>query len=478
MNIHLLRLNNNFVFRALVLVVGFVLLFPKFPLMKVAGTFVAIRLEDIFIGLLVLVWFLVNVKKFPRILKLVISKAFLLYWIIGLLSLFSAIYITASILPNVGFLHWLRRVEMMILFFVAATTLTRREQLVWALKFFLVATFAIILYGFGQIYLKFPVISTTNSEFSKGQILTLTPDARVHSTFGGHYDLAVFLSFVLIMIIGFLISTKGIRDKLILIFCGILSFILLGMTAARVSFLATLVAISLLLFLQGKRLLIVGLIVVAVLLVGLLPELRHRLVATITVNLLQGGGPKYEPPPSQINIFTPDNSVSTEDKRPSIEEATASIPVRQSTLSADIAAGEPINTTELGVDRSFKIRFLVEWPRAIRGFVRNPFLGTGYSSLTLATDNDLLRSLGEVGILGTASLFMIFILVTKRFVSAAKSASSFERLYLICGLGVILIVAVTSTFIDLLESSKVAAILWTILGLGWAVSSNYKVQES
>lgn len=473
-----IKLNNDLVFKTLIFVLAFVVLYPKFPLFRVSGTFVAIRLEDVLIALLLLLWTTVNIRNLKKILNLVISKSLLLYWIIGLVSLFSAIFITSSISPNIGFLHWLRRVEMMSLFLVAATTLSRKDQLIWVLKFFSVVLVLVIVYGFGQVYLKFPVISTTNSEFSKGQILTLTPDARVHSTFGGHYDLAVFLSFAVLLLVAFVFFVKKFKDKVLLGTVGVLSFVLLGMTAARVSFAATLAAVGLLLFATGKKLLIVGLIVVAVLVVGLLPELRHRLVATITVNILQGGGPKYEPPPAEVNIFTPDNSVDFEAKRDSFEEATMSQTPRQSTISADIAAGEPINTTELGVDRSFKIRFMVEWPRAIRGFIKNPFLGTGYSSLGVATDNDLLRSLGEVGIIGTISLCLIFVLIGKRFITKIRHSDSFEKYFLICGLCIILITGVTSTFIDLLESSKVAAVLWTILGLGWAVSSNYRVEES
>src|SRR5205814_2283829 len=46
-------------------------------------------------------------------------------------------------------------------------------------------------------------------------------------------------------------------------------------------------------------------------------------------------------------------------------------------------------------DRSTSIRLNVEWPRAVRALTKNPLLGTGYSSITLATDNDYLRALGE-----------------------------------------------------------------------------------
>ena len=55
-------------------------------------------------------------------------------------------------------------------------------------------------YALGQQYLDWPVISTTNSEFSKGLILRLTPGARVNSTFAGHYDLAVFLAMAIVIL--------------------------------------------------------------------------------------------------------------------------------------------------------------------------------------------------------------------------------------------------------------------------------------
>ena len=42
-------------------------------------------------------------------------------------------------------------------------------------------------------------------------------------------------------------------------------------------------------------------------------------------------------------------------------------------------------------------------------------MGTGFSSITLATDNDFLRLLGETGITG----FMAFFLIFKRFVEKA-----------------------------------------------------------
>ena len=126
-------------------------------------------------------------------------------------------------------------------------------------------------------------------------------------------------------------------------------------------------------------------------------------------------------------------------------------------------------TTELGVYRSFGIRIDEEWPRAIRAFEKNPILGTGYSSITIATDNDYLRSLGETGLLGTMALLLIFWIIIKRFIKMVKSHTkgliSFTIVGLLCGLVTILM---TSIFIDVLESSKVAQLLWLSLGIGLA----------
>src|SRR3990167_10675400 len=69
--------------------------------------------------------------------------------------------------------------------------------------------------------------------------------------------------------------------------------------------------------------------------------------------------------------------------------AHAQVPVDEQTADALVPVAE---------DRSFNIRLKAEWPRAIRAFLKNPVLGTGYSSVGLAVDNDYLRSLAESGI--------------------------------------------------------------------------------
>ena len=73
-------------------------------------------------------------------------------------------------------------------------------------------------------------------------------------------------------------------------------------------------------------------------------------------------------------------------------------------------------------DRSTNIRLNVEWPRAIRAFSKNPLLGTGYSSISLATDNDYLRALGEVGFLGFISFSLIFVKLIEVLIKAYRKS--------------------------------------------------------
>ncbi len=463
---------NKWLFFSLILLTSFIILYPKFPLINIPGTYVAIRIEDLLIALMLLIWSFSNIRNLTILLSSTIVQAFLLFWFIGLVSIVSAIFITHSVQPHIGLLHFLRRVEMMSLFLVAATTLRSTQQLIFFSKAMLAVLILVIIYGFGQIYLGFDVISTTNREFSKGLILKLSPEARVNSTFAGHYDLAVYLSIVIIFLGTLFFQYQKIYSKFLVFISGLFSFVLLGMTAARVSFLATLVGLGFSLWLIRKRLLIVGLILASLLVIVAIPGLRHRLVATVTVNLLGGGGPKYNPPPQKINVFTPDTTVSWASKAAAIKENNNN--QKDSTLSADIAPGEPINTEELGVYRSFNIRTNVEWPRALRGFTKNPILGTGYSSLTIATDNDYLRSLGEVGLLGTLSFGLIIYIFIKKILRSFKKLENMEKKYIISILSVLVVYAITATFIDVLEASKIAAFLWILLGLSWSIANDYK----
>lgn len=437
----------------------FIPLYPKFPLFPIPGTYVSVRVEDVLIAIVVLWWVVAIYPSWRKVINFPISEAFFVFWGIGLLSLFSGIFLTQTVTPHLGILHYLRRVEVMILFLVALTTFESKKQLkVWLITM-VVVTAIIVLYGFGQKFLSFPVISTTNKEFSKGLVLVLSPDARVNSTFAGHYDLAIYLGFFMTVTTAVFFYFKKFLHKLLFFSASLLSFILLAMTAARVSFAAAILGILAVLMLLGQKKLILLLLALSLLAFVISPDLRHRTVGLVTVNLLGGGGPKYTPPPQKKN---PDKHFSVENAK----DGSASF----SGVPVDVAPGEPLNPTELGVYRSFGIRFDEEWPRAIRAFFKNPILGTGYSSIGIATDNDILRMFGETGIVGTVALGLIFVYIISKMVIFLKRATRQLTYYLMIGLlSAAASVLLTGLFIDILESSKVAQMMWLSLGVGFAV---------
>lgn len=436
----------------------FIPLYPKFPLFNVPGTYVAIRAEDILIAGVVVWWFLAVISSLKELFFQTITRLVLLFWAIGALSVLSGIFLTQTVVPHLGFLHWLRRVEVMMLFFVAMSAFTTIRQIKIFLGVMLFVTTIVVLYGFGQQWFHFPVISTTNREFSKGLILFLTPDARVNATFAGHYDLAAYLAVVLTLASSLILFFTSFFKRMAILLTSFLSFILLTLTAARVSFVAALIGVASVFWLIGQKKLILTLVGVVVFAFLISPELRNRTIATLTVSLLGGGGPKYVMPPQRpdaIGTFSIENAVTS--------SATSS------GVPRDIAPGEPVDTTELGVYRSLAIRLNEEWPRANRAFLKNPLLGTGYSSITLATDNDYLRSFGETGLLGTTALFLVWFLILKKMWLFLQISSKNLVFYLIAGLlSATLVIFANALFIDILESSKIASLLWLSLGVGFA----------
>jgi len=94
-------------------------------------------------------------------------------------------------------------------------------------------------------------------------------------------------------------------------------------------------------------------------------------------------------------------------------------------------------------------------------------LGTGYSSITLATDNDYLRLIGESGILGVLAFSLVILEIAGRIILFLKSKAGREEKLLIIGfVGASVGYFLNATFIDVFESSKVAFFFWIMMGVG------------
>ena len=465
----LLRKQQTGLFILTVVLAVFIPLYPKLPLVGVAGTFVAVRLEDVLIAIALLYW-LIYIILNGQVKKLISDKliqALFLFFFAGALSVISAVYITQTIAPHLATLHYLRRVELMMLLPLAYTAVRTRRQLMILLGSLGAVTLIVIIYAFGQQFLHWPLISTTNSEFSKGQILYLTPDARVSSSFAGHYDLAVYLMMVLSVVTAIFFGFKNRLIQLTTAVIGAGSFIVLVMTAARFSFAAALGGIALSLVLVRKKIFLGLMVLAAILAIAYPSQLRDRLVSTVSVNLLDQGE-RFETP-SPLPSATPLASGDEKSKEATSSPEEATLSAEEQKLQkrfVNIAEGEPVDSTQLGVYRSLSIRLDVEWPRALRAFYRNIFLGSGYAALGVAVDNDFLRALGETGLIGTTAFLLILLIVLMRLITLYKSTKNDKLLKFFYGGTISMLIAfcLNGIFIDVFEASKVASLLWLFLG--------------
>ena len=316
---------------------------------------------------------------------------------------------------------------------------------------------------------------------------------------------------VIPIVLGISLSVKKITYKLLSIILFIAAVIVLIFTASRISFIAYLVASISTLILYRKKLLIIPLLLLSiVLLIAFSDSTAKRFLSTIRVSSIvtndQGQligealpqdlkkkisktGETFQPPPPAQNLPVGSGFIGLPGKTTPVATSVAMV---EKTLSNEetkrlkLAAGSTQVSTVSGsflvkkalvYDISFTTRFQAEWPNAWNAFLRNPLLGSGYSTITLATDNSLLRALGETGALGLFSFLFIFII----FGIALKEISphindKFTKGFIFGLAGGVLGLIINALLIDVFEASKVAENLWIILGIGIGAIMLYKTK--
>src|SRR3989338_2827431 len=467
-----------------ILLIGFIFfvpLWPKLPLKMINYTYIALRLEDIYLAIMALLFVIQLIRK-----KVFLNRKFLLPFILFLGVVFVSFLWNSFVSKDVefihlGLLHSLRRVEYMIMFFVASSVIKTKKDFWQIVSYFFISVLIVVLYGLGQKFLNFPAVQTMNPEYAKGYILYLTPEARISSTFGGHYDLAIYLVMTIPIILSFYFAKK--KNSYLYLFIGALLILLY--TSSRSSFVAYFVStVALLLFIRKFKFLIF----VLILTIGLMfttGEITKRFLKTFQVRRIlvdDRPGAVYigqtittkELPAGSFYIKLKDQSKG--DNLDKFRKQIVLEKTREATISGEISSLDekkymatlsanlkPVNTVVS--DISMATRFQIEWPRAINAFKKNPLLGTGPSSLTEATDGDYFRWLGEFGLLGTIAFLNILFLIIKMIWDSVKELEINEKLI---GYGFIFsffALFINASYIDAFEASKVAYTFWTIAGL-------------
>ena len=484
------------------------------------GYNVRVRLEDfliLFTNLFLLIQVLrkkIDLKKAPLL------KPVFIYIIIGLLSTLSAIFITKTIFPEYlqiakVFLHWFRRIEYFSLFFIFFFAFNPKKHLKPFLSLAALAVLGVSIYGFGQKYLYWPAYSTMNREFSKGVALYLTEHARVLSTFGGHFDLAAYIMLTLIpiTIIGFLHPKKYLRYLCLVL--GLLEYWLMILSASRTSWLAFMggISIAFLVLFKKKKFFwvlsrwftVVALSTLIMVSFGDLSErfshilkldgIKHTLLKPFRSPPKEGIAMRTDlTPEEQLSIVATDTDIPPSTIPPKKLKPADVYDNTYENLQEYLAttSGEIVNVdysdNALKYGLSAGIRLDVLWPNALNALKTNPFLGTGYSTLTKSkvwefttaesTDNDYLRLLGETGILGFISFLAILVITLKVLWSAFIIAKKPIHYALYAsGIGLTIGLMANALYIDVFEASKIAYSFWSIIGILLALAI-YETKKS
>lgn len=546
-------LSENILFIETLVLLMFIPLYPKLPLLDIRNTWVYIRAEDFLVVFVLLTWITLLLKK-KITLKTPLTIPIFIFWIIGGIATIHGVLLVfptlANVFPNIAFFNLLRHIEYLSLFFIAFQGMKEKRFLPVVITVLVTTVVGVVLYGFGQKYLEFPAYLTMNEEFAKGIPIQLSALSRIPSTFGGHYDLAAYLVLMIPLLVSLAFGFKNRLIKLFLLGTSFFGFILLFMTVSRVSFFVLFISLLVIFFFQKRKIVFLAIpmiLLTVIIFVSFQPSLLNRFKSTVSqtdvlvdaqtgesvgniklvpkayfkdklvlqkrvkdkeeLALTIGGEDqgydysstsavfpfKYIPPlvpyittvdlptgenlpqgTSYINLY-----LSPVERRVGNffyeipPDLKASIPGQVLVIHGDF-----IIKRAAAYDISFTTRFQGEWPRALEAFSRNILVGSGYGSVSMAVDNNYLRILGEIGLLGFVSFFAIFlslgIYIKKIYPDIdSKLAKSF-----ILGFGAGVIgLALNATLIDVFEASKIAYLLWLLSGITLGLLVLYQKRE-
>ncbi len=469
----------------------FIPLYPKLPLIDVQQTWVYIRIEDFLVAVVAL---LVSIKVYKQrdSINSYITKPIIIYWFIGALSVVvSIVFIGPKLIsyhPSLVLLHFGRRIEYMMLFFLGLLAVRSK---VFSLKTFLIvlvgSILAVVLYGVGQKYAGFPAFLTMNEEFAKGVPLRLPPTARIASTFAGHYDLAAYLVLMLPILGSLALGVKNIWTKLLLLLVGMCSLAILLFTASRVSFGVYLVSISVMLWWSKKKWLIPIVVVGSIILMQSVSGASERFTKTLRVSevIVDMSTGK---PIGTLEKRTDGSVVVENQERPDEEtlpkgSGFINVPSTQQDSSVgtisyykskplsegrgEIAtiSGSFLIEKALVYDISLTTRFQGQWPKALEAFRRNILLGSGYSTLNLAVDGWYMRLLGETGLLGAIGYLGILSYGVYGFFVLKPKLGRVETALVIGYFSGLIGLLLNAILIDVFEASKLAFVFWLLTGV-------------
>lgn len=478
----------------------FIPLFPKLPLFDaIPGYLVRVRFEDFLVGLTGIIWLVQLLRG-----KLEIPKVFLLgvvaFVLIGILSTVSSIFLVQTIPPQLlhigkSGLHFFRYLEYFSLFFFMFSAIRTRRQIKIALSLLALTVILATIYGFGQKYWSWPLYSTMNREYSKGVQLFLGANARVQSTFAGHYDLAAFLVIVTPILLAAVLFFKQWWVKIGLLIVIAAGSWLLVASGSKMSFIAYGVALyaTVLLFLRQYQRIFRGLLIANILILissfGIFGYFLTHPLDTRLFDALQSL--KTTAVVAQITPL----AQLLEKTQAVLKSQTTSVSDKPTDVFVDVPdyvqvaketeSGKIIQVTEerertwsqnaLKYGLSMGIRLDTLWPQAVKGVQRNLMLGSGFGTLNKtssghfieadSTDNNFLRTLGEIGIIGFVLFYSLIFMLLKISNQGSRVKEPIIASICLGFMGATIGLLTNALIIDVFVASKVAFTFWAVAGL-------------
>lgn len=402
----------------------YIILVPKIAIVNVPGTYVGIRGEDLLIGLFV-VKLLYSTKMQLNFKMKRVKLLFILYALSCLLSVLYGLYQGFITNPLLGFMFLFRKIEYFSLIYFGYIYFQAKDRQKTFFRLADVSVVLLLLIGMLQQFGHF-------GAFTMGQYQEVV-SGRIMSTFSGPYEYSAFLVCVTPLYIYRLCKSRG--KMLWVSYLAIIGYSIL-LTEARISLIAFM----------------------AILLLGLWKLIRSApiklfLLTCLVSNALVGG-----------LLLTNSEQLQTSDKLKRFE-----------TLDVKALYEETVDTFTMrdyqtylitgpqlyyqGSDLSYSMR-MSKWSNLLDGMFHNPIFGLGPSTTGEAVDGNYVRYLAESGLLG----FMLWLLLIGYILTLSRSLMRkrvFEGYLIYLNIVAMLIIAL---FIDIFESSKVAMLLWFMIG--------------
>ena len=444
-------LSKNFYFIIFFLIATF----PKINVINVPGTYVGIRISDLFIMfyvLFILYRLYKNKWKFSidkNIQRIAIAMG--IYSVCCLISTFYG-YFKGYISLLMGILYLLRKIEYFLYIFVGYDLLRFSANKEYSKRKFFVMFDYIILFHFvvGLLQL-FGIVGAFNrSEYGSSLIQN-----RVSSTFNGAYELSAFLLLLLPFYCYkvFLEKKISLKNIFILIMIGILIFISQSRISLIIFFIIIFIYIGYYIYLNKIKINFKYLVYFGLMLCLIIP---------IMLNFKILGFERF----SQVNVsqFLEATEYAWENRD----------------FDRYIQTGDWYNPEDFYINSEGKLNIAVDvdpsffvrvshWSQLLDGFTKSPAIGTGLSISKTAADGNYVRIIAESGLLGFA-----FWIILQFYIVKVIKGKNYYNFSLKCSLLTLFIGAI---FIDVFEASKIMTSFYFLLGLIAFINCNNEKKE-